>query len=161
MCVSLYIFVSCLVFFVLYFCILFLVVSPWLPMRILWDLRVRESHIPFLHILLWKFLWKIFNFCIVFLSFGVVCAPFDWFLISNFLVASLYISRMCMIERLSIVWFSTFHDNSTSHVRCYAYLVHLNIDLWCWYVKIFGLRTIYFVIGLSIFHFKKKEEKRE
>jgi len=59
-CVSLYIFVSCLVFFILYcFVFLFLVVAPRLPMRTLRDLGVRGSH-----------------FCIVFHGFRVVCAFF-------------------------------------------------------------------------------------
>jgi len=44
-----------------------------------------------------------FHFCIIFLTLGLF-VPFDWFFfISIWLVASLYINRICKIGHLSIV----------------------------------------------------------
>jgi len=85
--------------------------------------RFGGSHIPFLHIFLW-----IFSIFVWFSSFcGRLCL-FYWFLISNYLVATLYISTICMIEHLSMVWFSTFYDNSTSHCA----ILCLSCTLKCW-----------------------------
>jgi len=54
-------------FFILSFLFLSLVVSPRLPMRILWDLGMGGVIYPFLCI----FLGKIFTFCIIFLILGL------------------------------------------------------------------------------------------
>jgi len=61
LCVSSYIFVSCLVFFILYF----LYFCSWLwPLSSQWrhDLGVGGSHIPFLHVFLWKVLPNFLSF---------------------------------------------------------------------------------------------------
>jgi len=91
-CVLVYTYL-CLILFSL-FCILVLGYGSSASNENIVRFRCGGSHTPFLHI---------FNFCIVCLGFEVIYALFDWFLISNCLVASLYISRMCMIGRLSIV----------------------------------------------------------
>ena len=82
LCIRLYIFVSCFVFFLFF---LFLVVAPRLTMRTLCDLGVGGSHNPF---------------CASFCEFFSIFVPFlgslylfDWFLISNSLIISLYISE--------------------------------------------------------------------
>jgi len=131
---------------------LLLVMSPRLLMRALRDLGVQGTHIPFLHI----FLWNVFQFCIIFVFGGCLCL-FYWFFIPICLVASLYISRICMIGHLFIVWFSVFHNNSSSHVQCYSYLVHLNIDFWYWkcWNLVWGHFTWQFASGFS---FKKREK---
>jgi len=50
-----------------------------------------------------EFLLKFFNFSIIFLGFGNVYAFLRWFFISNGMVVSLYVSRICMIGHLSMI----------------------------------------------------------
>jgi len=120
---------------------------------ILWDLDVGGSYTFFGHIFV-----KIFQFLYIWF-WGCFCI-FDWLLIPICLAASLYISSICMIGHLYIVWFSAFYDNSTSHVRCCAYLVHLNINFWCWYVEIW-FEDILLGDLTSDFSMKKREKMRE
>jgi len=75
---------------------------------------------------------------------------FNWLLICNGLFTSLYRS-ICMIEHLSMVLCLIFHNNSTSHELCSAYLVHLE----CWLLVLIGLlklglRMLYLVSWLSL-----------
>jgi len=73
-CVSSYIFVSCLVFFILYLCVFYLGCDSLAPNDDIVTFRCQgESYTLFPHIFV-KTFHKFFNFCIVFLGFRVVCA---------------------------------------------------------------------------------------
>ena len=146
---------SVLLYFIVFYLFVFFVLScvSSTPNEDIVRFRCGGSHIPFFGLFLWNFQFLL-NF---FLVLGLF-VPFLLVFCLYWLGCYLYISKMCMIRRLTIVWFSTFHDNSASHVLCCACLVHLNIDLWCWTLK-FGFRTFYLVIWLSFFSFQKKKRK--
>ena len=74
LCVSSYIFVFCLVFFILYFCIFVLGGLSSTPNEDIVRFRCgKESYTLFAQIIM-KFFVKIFQFLCSFLSFGVVYA---------------------------------------------------------------------------------------
>ena len=127
--------------------------SPCLPIRTSWDLGVGGVIYPFC-----TYFYEFFQIVYNFFGFRGCLCLFGWLLIPICLVAILYMSRICMIGYLSIVYFSTFHDNSTSHVHCCSYLVHLNIDLWCSYFEIW-FEGVLLGHSTSVFHSKKNREK--
>ena len=79
-----------------FFILSFLYFCSWLwllnPNEDIVRFRSGGSHIPFLHVFLYSFL-----------SFEVVLCLFGWFVIPICLVASLYISIICMIGHSSMV----------------------------------------------------------
>ena len=100
-CVLVHIYLSCFVFFILYLCVFVLGCGSSAPNEDIVRFRCwgrGESYILFAHIFV-----KFFQFLYSFLGIGVVCAFFYWYLISNCLIASLHIRRICMIAHLSIV----------------------------------------------------------
>ena len=73
-----------------------------------------------------------FTFCMVFLlDFKRLSWCCDWFSVFDSFVASLYMGWMCMMEHFSTIWSPISLNNSISHVRFCAYLVHLIINFWC------------------------------
>ena len=148
----------CLISFSL-FCIFVLGCGSSAPNEDIMRFRSRGEVIyPFCTFFLWNFSWNLFKFCKAFLGFAVVCA----FLIGFWpLFAWLLLCIQVEYARWALVYSAifAFHDNFTTHVWCCAYVVHLNIDVRCWYIEIFCLRAFYLVTWLSFFIHKKEKKK--
>jgi len=122
MCALFSTFVCCVLFCFVFLCVLAIGCGSKARNKDIMKFTCRGWEVihPTVHIFMkfFLFLWKFFNSCIVFLDFGDFCASFNWFLVSNGLVANMYKSRICMIEHLPMVWFSIFCNHCRCHVQC-------------------------------------------